>query len=259
MAQSFDHDPSAEQRNAWATEQNNLKRLIEDNDRVSFDAVSLEGLSYIGGVDLSFPQNDHEHAVACLVVLSYPMLEVVYVDYLEITLHLPYIPGFLAFREVDPLLELLNRMKQDRPEIYPQILLVDGNGRLHPRTCGIACHLGVLADLPAIGVAKNFLVIDDEGPLLQMRHVKVLVKELQGRGDRLILRGTSGTVYGAAVRTSISAPNPVFISQGHRISLDTAVRVVLATCRYRIPEPIRRADLDSRAYIREKKQATNEL
>ncbi|KAG0181639.1 hypothetical protein DFQ28_009529 [Apophysomyces sp. BC1034] len=180
--------------------------------------------------------------------------KVVHTAFLETSLYLPYIPGFLAFREVDPLLQLLNKVKQEQPQIYPQALLVDGNGRLHPRTCGIACHLGVLADTPTIGVAKNFLMIDGEGPLLEMKHVKTLAKGLNKLGDRLVLRGTSGTVYGAAVRTSDGAPNPVFISQGHRVSLETAIQLVLATCRYRIPEPIRRADLDSRAYIREKNQ-----
>lgn len=74
---------------------------------------------------------------------------------------------------------------------------------------------------------------------------------LQKRGDYHILRGAkTGTVYGAAQRTTDEAPNPVFVSQGHRISLETALKIVLATCRFRVPEPVRRADQDSRTQIR---------
>lgn len=187
-----------------------------------------------------------------------------YTDFIGTRLYLPYIAGFLAFREVESLQQLLNKLKKEQPELYPQILLVDGkaknlvhatqqsplgNGRLHPRTCGIACHLGVVADIPSIGIGKNFLVIDD-GPALQMQHVKTQAKQhLLKRGDVWTLKGESGIIYGAAVRTTDAAPNPIFISQGHRISLATAIRLTLTCCRFRIPEPIRRADQDSRAYI----------
>ncbi|CAO3582493.1 unnamed protein product [Absidia cylindrospora] len=185
--------------------------------------------------------------------MKYPSMEVVYTDFLETKLYLPYIAGFLAFREVESLQTLLKKLELNEPQLYPQILLVDGNGKLHPRTCGIACHLGVLANIPTIGIGKNFLVIED-GPKLQMQYVKSQAKEhLLKRGDVWRLQGTSGIVYGAAVRTTDAAPNPIFISQGHRISLDSAISITLASCHYRIPEPIRRADQDSRKYIRSQK------
>lgn len=81
-------------------------------------------------------------------------------------------------------------------------------------------------------------------------------KELLKKGDRMDLIGIkSNTIYGTALRTSDSAPNPVFVSQGHKVSLETSVKIVLTTCpKYRIPEPIRAADLESRAYIREQLQ-----
>lgn len=127
-----------------------------------------------------------------------------------------------------------------------------GNGLLHPRRFGIASHLGVLSNIPTIGIAKSFLVIQGE---LDLSEVKARSKiELLKKGDRLDLVGKeTGTVYGSALRTADNAPNPVFVSQGHRVSLDTAIKVVLATCpKYRIPEPVRAADLESRAYIRTK-------
>lgn len=125
---------------------------------------------------------------------------------------------------------------------------------LHPRQFGIASHLGVRCDIPTIGIAKTFLMIPDE--LEDVHTVKSICKaNLLKKGDRYDLIGKqSGYVYGSALRTSNNAPNPVFISQGHRISLETSIKIVLATCpTYRIPEPIRAADLESRAYIRNKK------
>ncbi|KAI8333870.1 endonuclease V [Chlamydoabsidia padenii] len=250
---TYTDDPNEQQRKAWELIQEELREKIVLDDQVDFDTMTLEGLRYIGGVDLSFPENDDEHAVACLVVMIYPTMEVVYTDFMETRLYLPYIAGFLAFREVESLQQLLGKLKTSQPQLYPQILLVDGNGRLHPRTCGIACHLGVVVNIPTIGIGKNFLVIDD-GPAMQMRHVKTLAKQqLLKRGDVWSLQGDSGIIYGAAVRTTDSAPNPIFISQGHRISLAAAIRITLACCRFRIPEPIRRADQDSRAYIQAQK------
>lgn len=126
-----------------------------------------------------------------------------------------------------------------------------GNGLLHPRQFGIASHLGVLSDLPTIGVAKTFLRIP--GELDNVSEIKNEYKKvLKKKGDYMNLIGTaSGTAYGCALRTSDNATNPVFVSQGHRISLQTSIKVVLALCpQYRIPEPIRAADLESRAYIR---------
>jgi deoxyinosine 3'endonuclease (endonuclease V) len=131
---------------------------------------------------------------------------------------------------------------------------------LHPRRFGIACHLGVLSHTPTIGVAKNFLVIPtefDDMHRVKENYKKVLLK----KGDEYLLVGDkSNDVYGAALRTSDKAINPVFVSQGHRISLKTAIKVILATCpKHRIPEPIRAADLESRAFIRNKQHIIEEV
>lgn len=102
-------------------EQGRLKSLLNlTND------ICLAQLNFVGGVDLSFPLDDTDHAVACLVVLEFPSLKLVHSSFKNVELSLPYIPGFLAFREVQPLLELLNDLKNENPEIYPQVILVDG-------------------------------------------------------------------------------------------------------------------------------------
>ncbi|ORX59451.1 endonuclease V [Hesseltinella vesiculosa] len=246
----YTSSPSRDQRAIWEKLQETLRHDIILQDKLDFNPESLDDLVYIGGVDLSFPENDQEHAVACLVVMKYPSMEVVYTDFLTTRLYLPYIAGFLAFREVAPLQKLLEKLQLQQPDIYPQVLLVDGNGRLHPRCCGIACHLGVQVDVPTIGIGKNFLVIDD-GDALQMGRVKKEAREsLAKAGDWMPLQGASGTIYGAALRTTQDAPNPIFVSQGHRITLPSAIRIVMATSRFRIPDPIRHADQKSRAYIR---------
>nr|CAG8583790.1 7736_t:CDS:2 [Entrophospora candida]CAG8585681.1 7687_t:CDS:2 [Entrophospora candida] len=201
----------------------------------------FQGLKYIGGVDLSFIKDSQEDAVASLVI---------YENFLSVKLKLPYIAGFLAFREVESILELLKTLEKSNSSIYPQVIIVDGNGTLHPRGFGLASHLGVLANIPTIGVAKNFLQIDD-GENLTMVNVKNMAKEkLSKGGDTYLLEGNSGTIWGAALRSLDSTTNPVFVSIGHRISLETAIHLVLKCCKYRVPEPTRQADVRSREYIR---------
>ncbi|KAI8387277.1 endonuclease V [Blakeslea trispora] len=219
---------------------------------ITFDPNTLDDLKYVAGVDLSFPLNNFEDAIACLVVMEFPSMKILYKNFLPTKLRLPYISGYLAFREVDPLLKLLDQLKKEEPRLYPQVILVDGNGVLHPRRFGTASHLGLLSNTPTIGVAKKMLVIPselDDADCIKNACKKILLK----KGDVYNLIGSSSQFcYGAAIRTSEGASNPVFVSQGHQISLQTALRVVLAVSpRYRIPEPIRAADCLSRAYIRQ--------
>lgn len=139
----------------------------------------------------------------------------------------PYVPGFLGFREVPVLLDALRQLP-DRPGL----VLLDGHGLAHPRGFGIACHLGVLLDVPAIGVAKSILVGQVQGELGQA----------PGSAAPLVWQGRT---IGVALRTRMRA-NPVYVSVGHRVSLDTAVRLVMGMVRgYRLPEPTRHAHEES--------------
>ncbi|XP_037770296.1 endonuclease V isoform X4 [Chelonia mydas] len=132
---------------------------------------------------------------------------------------------------------------------YPdlEVLLVDGNGVLHHRGFGVACHLGVLTGLPCIGVAKNLLQVDG---LAKDELHKEQIRDLQMGGAMFPLRGTSGRVLGMALRSYNKSTKPIYVSVGHRTCLESAVRLVQSCCRYRIPEPIRQADIRSREYIR---------
>jgi deoxyribonuclease V len=134
----------------------------------------------------------------------------------------PYIPGFLSFREVPAILEALSQLKTP-----PDLLLCDGQGIAHPRRLGLACHLGLLSNLPAIGVAKARLIGRYE-PLAEEK------------GSRQPL-WDKGEIVGVVLRTRTNT-KPLYISVGHRVSLETAVHyTLLCTPKYRLPETTRQA------------------
>ncbi|XP_025937795.1 endonuclease V [Apteryx rowi] len=238
-------------------EQARLKAGVIEKDTEEWQKdSSFAGLERVGGVDLSYVKGDDTNACASLVVLSYPDLEVLYEDCQMVAVTAPYIAGFLAFREVPFLVEAIQRLQQKEPKLKPQVLLVDGNGLLHHRGFGVACHLGVLTDLPCIGVAKNLLQVDG---LARDELHREQIRSLQMEGDACPLTGTSGKVLGMVLRSYNNSSKPLYISVGHRVCLETAVHLVKSCCRYRIPEPIRQADIRSREYIRKQPSSPLEV
>jgi deoxyinosine 3'endonuclease (endonuclease V) len=147
---------------------------------------------------------------------------------------------------VPVLLFLFDQLHKNRPELWPQLLLVDGNGILHQNQCGLACHIGVLLDIPTVGVGKTLFYVDG----LSKDKVKLQCeKEIKKAGDCSLLVGESGRVWAAAVRNSEGAVNPIFVSVGHRIELAMAVRCVFKLSLFRVVEPIRVADKRSRELV----------
>lgn len=170
------------------------------------------------------------------MVFEYPSMKVLYEDYEKETADYPYIPGFLAFKEVPVYSILFQRLREKTPLLWPQVLLVDGNGILHTRGFGCASHIGVLTDIPSIGVGKKVFAVDG----LTQLGVKALcdISLLKG-GDQIPLIGDSGKEWGVALRSTNESKNPIIISIGHRVSSETAVKVVKACVRdCRIPEPV---------------------
>jgi deoxyribonuclease V len=175
----------------------------------------------VAGVDVGFEQ-DNAITRAAVVLLSFPELELLEYAIARRPTSFPYVPGLLSFREIPTVLDALAQL-QGRPDL----LLCDGQGIAHPRRFGIASHLGVLCDIPAIGVAKSRL-IGSYGNLPDQRGAWIPLRD-------------SGEIIGAVLR-SRRGVNPLFISPGHRISLPTAVYYTLAcTTRYRLPETTRQA------------------
>ncbi|XP_064645988.1 endonuclease V-like [Lineus longissimus] len=239
-------------RTKWEKEQLELKKKLilentEEWQQKVEDDDETSGLQYIGGVDISFVKGDTRNACAALVVCKFPSLEVVYEDCTMVELTAPYIPGFLAFREADFLVERFYKLRSVHPEYLPQLVLVDGNGLLHPREFGLACHLGVLLDLPAAGVAKKLFQVD--GLENDAKH-KEKIDGLRKGGDTFPLVGSSGRTLGVALRSNEATKNPVYVSAGHKISLEATVTVVKKCCKHRIPEPVRQADIRSREFLR---------
>lgn len=240
--------PTEELLKQWESEQDRLRQQLLEEDTEDWQRKThFSGLERVAGVDLSFIKGDHVNACAQLVVLSYPELEVVYEDSQMVALTAPYVAGFLAFRETPSLLDCLKRLEKKRPDLLPQVVFVDGNGLFHYREFGLACHLGVLSGLPCVGVAKNLLQV--QGVFKSEEH-QAQIAALKKGGDSFPLTAASGKVLGKALRSSDNSSKPVYVSVGHKISVDTAVRLTHSCCRYRVPEPIRQADQRSREYLR---------
>lgn len=175
----------------------------------------------VAGVDVGF-EADGTVTRAAVAVLRYPELDVLETAIAHRPTEFPYIPGLLSFRELPAVLEALEKLREP-----PDLLLCDGQGIAHPRRLGIASHLGLLVDIPSIGVAKTRLC---------GRHDAVANQ----RGAWTPLRA-NGEVIGAVLRTRPGV-RPVYVSPGHRISLETAIAYVMGCCtRYRLPETTRRA------------------
>ncbi len=202
------------------------KALIERQRELAARVIDRDDLrlppGLVAGVDAAFPDEGRTTRAAA-VLMRFPQLETIDEVVHEQATELPYIPGLLSFRELPAVLGALERLA-----VPPELVLCDGQGRAHPRRFGIACHLGVTTGLATIGVGKSRLCGQHDEPGPEKGAAVDLVD-----GDEVI---------GRVVRTR-SRVRPLYLSVGHRVSLATAVDLVLAcTPRYRLPEPVRRAD-----------------
>lgn len=162
----------------------------------------------------------------------------------------PYIAGFLAFRELKPLLGLFEKLKRTHPEYWPDVVVVDGNGILHQRGFGLASHLGVELDVPTIGVGKTLLVVPKFGVVDSDRERVAMWAKTTKPLSALPLGDMNGKPVAAAMKVG-NTSSAVYISQGHRVTLETAVRVVrLVGCNKDTCEVVRLADRKSRDLIK---------
>ncbi len=194
--------------------QEKLRDRVETRDRFS-------RVRRVAGVDVGFKDNG-KLTRAAVAVLEFPSLEMETSATATVPTAFPYIPGLLSFREIPAIVAALEGL-----DALPDLILCDGQGYAHPRRFGLACHLGVVTGIPAIGVAKTRLVgTYDRVP--------------QSRGRWTPLKD-GDEVIGAVLRTR-KGVKPVYVSVGHRLSLDTAVGLVMGcVTRYRLPETTRAA------------------
>ncbi len=200
-----------------------VKELTERQNQLREQVISepfTRTIKYIAGCDSSFIG---EQILSVFVVLKYPELEVVEKVWHVSDVTLPYVPGFLAFRESPNLM-----MTYEKLQHTPDIIMVDGHGIAHPRRMGIACHLGVMIDVPTIGVAKKVLTGKFQEPDMLKGSISPLIAQNEHIAN--------------VIRTKDNV-KPVFVSPGHRCDIDTATRLVLETARkHKLPEPTRLAD-----------------
>jgi deoxyribonuclease V len=187
---------------------------------------SFESIQTIAGVDVSNNLKDPTETIyAAAVALDYQTMQINAQGTAIQKQEFPYIPGLLGFREAPAVVEAISKVNPQ-----PQLVMVDGHGISHPRRLGIASHIGVLLDIPTIGVAKSILI----GKLAEPLGSQV------GDCVPLIWKGNQ---IAMVIRTKARC-NPLIISAGHRISLESAVRIVQNCLRgYRLPEPTRQAHL----------------
>lgn len=213
-----------------------FKRLIWPRDRKKVKEIQaylrkkrvLKPLDrppqYIAGVDAAF-LGDKIISTACLY--KFPELVPVEENYVVMEVRFPYIPGMLSFREGPAIIDCVEGLK-----IRPDLVIFDGQGIAHPLGLGIAACVGMILDIPSIGCAKSRLVGEYREP-----------KRKKGSWSTLEYKGET---VGAVLRTQTGI-KPVFVSPGHRIDLTDSIEMIMRSLgKYRLPEPVRRADMLSK-------------
>ncbi len=187
--------------------------------RVIREDLLPEAIRYVAGVDVAYARG---LSVGAVVVLDFASLSPTELQASSVKTRFPYIPTLLSFREVPPALSAIRKLR-----VQPDVFLVDAHGIMHPYRLGFAAHLGLVVDRPTIGVAKSPLCGKPE-PL---------------KGGRWAPIRDGGEVIGAEVVTK-AEERPVYVSVGHRASLETAIDIVIGCTRaHRIPEPTRQAHI----------------
>lgn len=212
---------------SWHVTTNEARQLQDKLRNKLIQKDQFTEIRTIVGVDVG-----HRNGItlASVVVLNYPKLQIVDGVVAESRVNFPYIPGYLSFREIPPLLVAFARLKT-----IPDLIIVDGQGIAHPRRFGLACHLGLILDIPTIGCAKSRLCGEYIEPA-----------EEKGSFSHII---DNDEIIGVALRTRTNV-NVVYVSIGHRISLESAQNITLSCCpKYRLPETTRYAHKAAAGHI----------
>ena len=204
----------------------NPQQAIELQKQLAYEVIREDDfdkpIETVAGIDLGYDaKNDASRAV--VAVLKFPELELIESAEAVLPIQFPYVPGLLSFRETPVAIKALEKLT-----VAPDLIICDGQGYAHPRRFGVACHIGLITNLPSIGAAKSLLV----GKFENLGEARGSIAPLIHRNEQI----------GAAVRTK-DKTQPLYVSVGHRISLATAIEYVLQCApKYRLPETTRLAD-----------------
>ncbi len=196
-----------------------LKKLREEQIKLSKKIIlkdSFNKIETVAGIDVAYPNNEFDDVYGACVVMDYDAREVIEEKIVHAKTYFPYISTYLVYRELPVIEKLFKKIKSK-----PTVLMLDGNGILHPYNIGLASHVGVLLDIPTIGVAKSLLYGKIDGNVVKINNQK--------RGYTLF--------------SSKKIKKPVFVSPGHKISFETSNKIVNHFCNYKIPEPLRNAHI----------------
>ena len=188
------------------------------------DKIDINNIKLVAGIDTTFldPYKEPTLAISCIVVLNLEDFSVVEVVFGQKEIDFPYIPTFLAFREIPSIMESYKKLKS-----VPDVFILDGQGILHPRKMGIASHFGVITDTVSIGCGKSLLY----GKYTQIENKPMAYTPVYADGE----------IRGYALRVKKNT-NPIFISPGNNISLNSSLYVIIKTIKsYKLPEPVRLA------------------
>jgi deoxyribonuclease V len=191
------------------------KEQLEISKKVELDD-DFKNINTIAGFDVAYSKNDFDDCIGACVVMDYKTLDSIEEKTITMKNYFPYIPTYLSFREYPVIHKIFKVL-----ETNPSILMLDGNGILHPYHIGIASYAGVKLSKPSIGVAKNLLIGKLEKNIVKYKNKKI----------------------GVGFFSSKKNLKPVYVSPGNKISFDTSLNIVKKVSKYKIPEPIRRAHL----------------
>lgn len=218
-----------------------MNKIIDEFDKIQYDLTRKiklendfhkENILLIAGIDLAYwEENETTIAVCCICVVDFMTKNVIETKSMTDEIAVPYIPGYLSFRELPLILKTFNTLINE-----PDIVMFDGNGYLHPRNMGIATHASFYLNKPTIGIAKSYLKIDGVD--------FIMPDEEEGAFSDIVI---NNKIYGRALRTHKSV-KPIFVSCGNWINIDTATDLTLALINKesRLPVPIRQADLETK-------------
>lgn len=210
-------------QHSWDVSIEEAKKIQEELSRFVMTKDEFKKIEKVLGVGVTFSKDEDKVSVAC-VNFSFPQLRILDQIVERGSCDFPYTPGLFAFSVGPAILSLLNKIEK------PDLIIFPGRGIDHPRKLGLASHLGVLLDLPTIACSKTPLWRDYPEPLPK-------------KGGHVFVEGEKGELIGAVVSTKDSV-KPIFVTPGHKVSIQTAVKIILqCSQRYRIPEPLRQAHI----------------
>ena len=190
------------------------KTQLAMSKRILFEDKLPRGIGHIAGIDVAYARN---FSICAVAVLNYKTLKLVESQTAISKTIFPYIPTLLSFREIPPAIQSIRKL-----HAQPDVFLVDGQGFAHPYRCGFASHLGLVLNKPTIGVAKS----------------KLFGKVEDSKNRRIAYLKHDDRVIGAAVKTKENC-KPLYVSVGHMVSLETAIRIVeQCSLSQRVPKPI---------------------